>query len=134
MVRKTRKQHTRPRVYGKNKKGESCANPRNGKYGQACCPHAPPVQKTSPYKYATTVTPHVLTIPSGPYKGKYRLMTCCKMCGDSMKAQATADPEAFAKKYGIRKVSGGSLVLKNPHTGKATQVIYPVGKTKRRSR
>ena len=124
---------TRTRLYGKNKAGELCSTPRNGRYGQACCPHAPPLKKTSPYGYATTVTPHTLSIPSGKFKGKYHLMTCCQMCGDSMNAQASADPSSFAKKYILRKLPTGSLVLKNPHTGKATQIVPPVGGTSRRT-
>ena len=124
---------TQPRLYGKNKAGELCSKSRNGRYGQACCPHAPPSKTSSPYGYATTATPHILTIPSGQYRGRYHLMTCCQMCGDSMNAQASADPAGFAKKYIARKTTEGSLVLKNPHTGKATQVVYPAGSKPRRT-
>jgi len=142
MVTLTKSRSRRPVLYGKNKNGESCSKSRKGRYGQACCPHAPPTKTVMPYGYATTATPHILTIPSGSYTGKYHMMTCCQMCGDSMNAQAAADPASFAKKYVVRKLSGGALVLKNPHTGKATQVVYPaspprrrtVGKTKRRRR
>lgn len=134
----TQKNHRHPRLPGKNKDGEPCAVARDGRYGQACCPHAPPARKSSPYGYATTKTHHVLTIPSGKYKGRYHLMTCCQMCGDSMNAQAAADPVAFAKKYVSKVLPSGALVLKNPHTGKPAQVVYHMGRkassTRRRRR
>jgi|AntAceMinimDraft_11_1070367.scaffolds.fasta_scaffold35286_1 hypothetical protein len=123
-----------PKLYGKNKAGEPCSKPRNGRYGQACCPHAPPQNKSSPYGYATTVTPHVLKIPSGRYKGSYHLMTCCQMCGESMNAQAAADPSAFAKKYVVRRTQGKHIVLRNPHTKKPTQVVYRIGTIARHNR
>ena len=127
MTTQTRRHSRVPRLYGKNKNGEPCSTSRKRRYGQACCPHAPPAKKVMPYGYATTATQHTLTIPSGPYRGKYHLMTCCQMCGDSMNAQAAADPASFATKYVVRKLSSGALVLKNPHTGRATQVVYPAG-------
>ena len=124
----------RAALYGKTKDGESCKGIRNGRYGQACCPHAKPNSLKSPYGYAKTYTPHILSIPNGEYKGTYHLMTCCQMCGDSMNAQAAADHTEFANKYIAKRLNDGALVLKNQHTKKPTQIVYPITKTTKRNK
>ena len=70
-------------------------------------------------RYAATGTKHVLK-----YKGKsYRLMTCCKMCGDSMNDIAKRNPAKFAKLYIDSIDAKGNIHAKNRHTGKVVQIM-----------
>ena len=103
---------TRRRKTLRNMKNKSCKS----KHFTACCPHMAPDDKG---RYAATGTKHVLK-----YKGKnYRLMTCCKMCGDSMNDIAKRNPSKFAKLYINSIDAKGNIHAKNRHTGKIVQIM-----------
>lgn len=96
----------------KNRKNRSC---KSRKF-TACCPHMSP---DSSGKYASTATKHVLK-----YRGnKYRLMTCCQMCGDSMNSLAKSNPNKFFKLYIDHIDKKGNIHAKNRATGKIVQIL-----------
>tara|TARA_B100000282_G_C31610501_1_gene434461 strand:- start:389 stop:736 length:348 start_codon:yes stop_codon:yes gene_type:complete len=82
----------------------------------ACCPHMTPDNNG---RYATTATKHVLKYN----RNKYRLMTCCQMCGDAMNSLARENPKKFAKLYIDHIDKKGNIHAKNRHTGKVVQIL-----------
>lgn len=102
----------------KNTKNKSC---RSKRFTQ-CCPNMSPDHLG---RYAATATKHILR-----YKNKdYNLMTCCKMCGDSMKLLAKTNPTLFKKTY-IKKIDEkGNIYAKNKHTGKIVQIMKIIKKS-----
>ena len=109
-VKKIKKRHSKKTL--KNTKNRSC---KSRKF-TSCCPHMGPDVNG---KYATTAIKHVLK-----YKGKkYRLMTCCQMCGDDMNNLSKKNPKAFAKIYIDHIDKKGNIHAKNRVTGKIVQIL-----------
>ena len=116
---KTRKKSTTRKKINTNNK--SCKSKRF----TACCPHMAPDFKG---RYAATGTKHTLK-----YKGKkYKLSTCCKMCGDAMKLMAKSKPGLFKKTY-IKKIDNkGNIHAKNRKTQEVVQIMRLIkSKTKK---
>jgi thiol-disulfide isomerase/thioredoxin len=98
----------------------------NGNKMMNCCPHMPPDDKG---RYVATTQKHVLK-----YKGKkYSFKTCCTMCAILMKIESLKHPARFAKKY-VASEKGGSLMLKNKHTGRIVQKAIAMNKSTRRKK
>ena len=98
--------------YNRNTKNKSCKN----KGYTACCPHMKPDKEG---RYAATATDHILE-----YKGhKYKLKTCCHLCGFTMNKIAREKPSKFKKLY-IKKIdNSGNIHAKNKYTGKMVQIL-----------
>mgnify|MGYP001166346233 CR=1 FL=1 len=110
MPRTVKKQRSKHRL--RNTRNKSCKSRNN----TACCPHMIPDSKG---RYASTATKHILK-----YGGKhYKLLTCCKMCGDTMNILAKETPNEFSKIYISRIDNRGNIHAKNRHTGKVVQIL-----------
>jgi thiol-disulfide isomerase/thioredoxin len=106
----------------RNTRNKSC----KGNKMMNCCPHMPPDNKG---RYMATTLKHVLK-----YKGKkYSFKTCCTMCAILMKIESLKHPARFAKKY-VASEKGGSLMLKNKHTGRIVQKAIAMNKSTRRKK
>ena len=112
---KTVKKLHRKKKGARNTRNRSC---KSRKY-TACCPH---MQPDSNGRYSSTGTKHILK-----YNGKkYKLMTCCHTCGDSMNSLARENPNKFAKLYIHHIDKKGNIHAKNRHTGKVVQILRQV--------
>ena len=112
---KTVKKLHRNKMRARNTRNRSC---KSRKY-TACCPHMTPDTNG---RYASTATKHRLK-----YNGKkYKLMTCCQMCGDAMNSLANENPNKFAKLYIHHIDKKGNIHAKNRHTGKIVQILRQV--------
>ncbi len=110
MNRTTKKGRSKKQL--KNTKNKSC---KSRKF-RACCPHMSPDTNG---RYASTGTKHVLT-----YEGKkYKLMTCCHMCGNVMNKLSKENSKKFAKLYIHHIDKFGNIHAKNKHTGKIVQIL-----------
>jgi len=98
---------------GRNTRDEKCS----AKGWTACCPHMPPDRKG---RYAATNEETVLTFPDG---SRYKLHTCCKMCGDQMREEIKNDYKAFVEHYKPVVAGKDAMWLHNKDTGARVQKI-----------
>ena len=117
-MKKRRTKTRKVKSVAKNTRNESC-----GKNGMTvCCPHLAPDEKGR-YR-ATSKKPNDKHNTLVYRKRKYSLRTCCTWCADSMNQHAKSNPDDFDRKYKVKSLNEGELlILANKHTGKYIQIL-----------